>query len=409
MLTSKQRQIASFGSRSKRWTIVSGPIGSGKTHAACIGFLLWMRQYGNCEFGILTKTRGQLDAVLKDGMERALGFGLPKSAKSFGVPGANSSFNKVHALVANDIAAEQRLRSFNLVGMLIDEATTLPSGILAAANGRCRVGDSKLLVLTNPDGPKHPLKTTYMDRADEVNAEVIYTDLYDNPRITEAYIESLKQSYSGHMLERMVYGRWVAAEGLVFPHLLDKIGIPDWSKFLAFDVSIDVGEATVTHAVLTGRNVDGETWVIGECRHDHQRQGVLTVRDLVTKVRRSFADYDVHSWMVDPAAKAFREELEAQLPDANIGKAENDFYEGVEEVNHWVARDALFMIEDEVPHLIAEIAAYVWDKDKAEKGIDEPKKTSDHGCDALRYMVFTRTVHEAGGRRLWERKEGKTR
>ena len=174
-----------------------------------------------------------MDAVIKDGIERALGFGVPKSSKSFKVPGANGTFNTVHGFVANDVAAEARLRSYNLVGMLIDEATTLPDGMLAAANARCRVGDSKLLVATNPDGPKHPFKVNFLDRASEIDGEVITTDLYDNPRTTETYIQSLKDTYSGHMLKRMVYGEWCAAEGLVFPHLLEKCGELDWSKVTA--------------------------------------------------------------------------------------------------------------------------------------------------------------------------------
>jgi len=405
VLTGKQQQIATYAARHRRWTIVSGPMGSGKTHAACVGFLLWQRRFGNCDIGVLTKTRAQMNAVLKQNIERLLGYEVPKTAKEFELPGANGSRNRVHCFVADNAGAEQRLRSFNLTGMLIDEATTLPSGIIAAANARCRVGsDPKLLVLTNPDGPRHPLKTDYLDRAEAMNVEPIFTSIRDNPTVTQHYIDSLNRSYSGHMRARMVDGEWAAAEGMVFPHLLERIRTPNVDEMLAFDVAVDVGESSVTHALLAGRNGKGETIVMAECRHDHARQGALEERELVAKVRRAFAAYPVTSWIVDPAAKSFRVELEQQLGgNGKVGKAENDFIEGVNEVNHWVAREALFVYPEGVPQLCAEVEALSWDPKAAERGEDVPIKTPDHGTDALRYLVFTRAVHEAGGRKFWER------
>ena len=406
MLSPKQTEIATYGARHRRWTIVSGPMGSGKTHAACIGFLLWQRRFGNCELGILTKTRAQMNAVLKQNIERLLGIEIHKSAKDFLLPGANGTRNKVYCFVADNVGAEARLRSFNLAGMMIDEATTLPAGIIAAANARCRVGTNpKLLVLTNPDGPRHPLKTDYLDRAEEMNVEPIYTSIRDNPTVTQDYINSLNQSYSGHMRLRMVEGEWAAAEGLVYPHLLERLGDPNLDDMLVYDVAVDVGESSVTHALLAGRNAKGETWVIAECRHDHAKQGALEERDLVAKVRRAFAAYPVTTWIVDPAAKSFRVELEQQLGGVGVvGKAENDFIEGVNEVNHWVAQEALYLYESGVPYLCREIEALSWDPKAALQGVDQPIKTPDHGTDALRYLVFTRAVHEAGGRKYWERR-----
>ena len=91
--------------------------------------------------------------------------------------------------MADNKAAEKRMRSFNLSGMLIDEATTLPDGIVAAANARCRVGrDPKVLLMTNPDGPLHPLKVDYFDCPNEIDAQVVWCNIWDNPTMTEAIV-----------------------------------------------------------------------------------------------------------------------------------------------------------------------------------------------------------------------------
>ena len=402
-LSPKQRELAAYGTRPERWTLVSGPVGSGKSHAGEIGFLLTQSRFGNAEFGVLTKGRLQLASVIVGGLERLLDEELRIASDGhFLLPGAGGTTNKVWCFVGNDKRAEPRLRSFNLSGMLIDEMTTLPFSMIAAANARCRVGDAKLLGMTNPDGPRHPCKLQYFDKPDKMNACTFQFELSDNPTITAAYVDSLKALYSGHMLERMVYGRWSAASGLVYPHAIDNSYGEPTEPFVLYDVVIDVGESSVTHALLSGRTASGITWIIDECRHDHLLEGVLTEREMIAKIRRQFAGYDIYSWIVDPAAKRFRIETMSQLgTHARVGKAENDWQEGFEEVNYWLAAGALKLWGDRVPYLMGEIGALVWDEEQAAAGKDVPVQTPDYGTDCMRYLVFTRAVHESGGREAW--------
>ena len=420
-LSPKQQQIAAYGGSPYRWTLASGPVGSGKTHAGLIGFTLETSQWGSSDFGVLTKGWPQLHAVLRGGLAQILGYPISLNSDGyFELPSLVGPPNRIWCFVAKDKGAEPRLRSFNLSGMLLDEMTTLPFNMIAAANARCRVGNAKLLGLTNPDGPRHPVKLNYFDNCEQVNGQAIYTEIRDNPALSQAYIDSLYANYSGHMLERMVYGRWAAASGLVYPHLIEATYQPPpwhgaaWTNLetgeakppnvelpVAFDVAIDVGESSVTHALLAARTTHGNTWIIGECRHEHVSEGVLKERELVAKIRRAFSGYDITSWIVDPAAKRFRKELLNQMPGARVGKGVNDLKEGIEEVNLWVAADALHIWGDKCPHLIAEIGALVWDDQQAAAGKDVPIDTPDHGTDALRYLVATRAVHESGGYDAW--------
>ena len=72
-LKGNQRKIATAWAAPYRFTLVSGPQGCGKTHAGLINLLLGMRNFGDCDFGILTKTRKQLKSSLRGGIEQILG------------------------------------------------------------------------------------------------------------------------------------------------------------------------------------------------------------------------------------------------------------------------------------------------------------------------------------------------
>ena len=412
-LSPRQQHIASYGTRDKRWSLVSGPMGSGKTFAAGIGFTLETRRWGGVEFGILVKSHAQLSSFRRECLERILDRDLSLDDEgTFMLPGASGTENRYRCFVAQDKRAEPRLRSFNLSGVFVDEMTTLPVGILEAANSRVRVGEhAKIIGCTNPDGPRHPIKVNYFDKAEggsrdegDSEMEAIYTELADNQALPRSYIRSLHSRYTGHMYQRMVKGLWVAASGMVYPRAFEFLAPPD-EEMVAYDVVIDVGESSVTCALLCGRTASGKTWILAEWVYDHTLSGVMAERALVAGIRQWATEGGrrIRSWIVDPAAKRFRQELVRQLGDgAIVGKAENDWEDGYQEVNFWFASDALFIDGDECPQLLDTLGALVWDQDQAEIGNDVPVKVADHLTDCLRYLVLTRAIHEAGGRKVWE-------
>jgi len=403
-LSPTQKRIAAYGGSPYRWTIATGPVGSGKTEAALIGTLLTWSRYGGADFAVMTKGHAQLASVLKGGLERILDTALNiDSDGRFDLPGANGIPNSVVAMVAQDKRAEPRLRSFNLSGMYLDELTTLPSGILAAANARCRVGDAKLCGTTNPDGPLHPLKRTLIDHPADYNAQIIPTTLYDNPSLSVDYIDSLKSFYTGHMYKRMVLGEWAAATGLVYPRFHEASLEAPTEQMAAADIVIDVGESGITHALLCGRSDSGVSWIVDEFRHDGRAHGQVKPREIIGRMMRHWAHGPpISSWIVDPAALNFRQELAAIVGAGRIGKAANDWSEGVAETNHWLDTGALKIWGDKVPHLCREVGELIWDEDRALLGEDKPVPSPDHGADAMRYYCLTRAIQEFGGRKVWE-------
>ena len=418
-LGGRQQHIAAYGTRDKRWTLVSGPMGSGKTFAAAIGFTLESQRWAGAEFGILTKSVAQMSSFRRECLERILDRDISLDDEgSFVLPGASGGQNRFRCFVAQDKRAEPRLRSFNLSGALVDEMTLLPTGMLEALNGRVRVGEhAKIIGCTNPDGPRHNVKVNYFDKAEggsrdegDGEMEAIYTELADNPVLPASYIESLKRRYRGHWRDRMVYGHWVAARGMVYPRAIEFSDRAPTEEMVAYDVVIDVGESSVTCALLSGRTASGKTWILDEWYYDHSEHGHRTVRSMVGEIRMAFIGYDITSWIVDPAAKTFRLELIRQMGSQTVvGKAENDWIEGVEEVNLWFERDGLHIWGEHCPKLLDTIGKLVYDVEKSEMGEDVPVKVPDHLTDCLRYLVLTRAIHEAGGRQVWEARRKQSR
>lgn len=90
---------------------------------------------------------------------------------------------------------------------------------------------------------------------------------------------------------------------------------------------------------------------------------------------------------LDPSAKGLAEEIKRVCPDVNIPNAENDVALGISRVQKLMSYMRLF-ISPKQKHLISERYMYEYDKDKLDKGIEEPIKLNDHCSDAERYLVM---------------------
>ena len=68
----------------------------------------------------------------------------------------------------------------------------------------------------------------------------------------------------------------------------------------------------------------------------------------------------------------------------NIKPSDKDVWAGIVGVKSY----PLF-IKQGSDNLVAELQSYKWKKDKNDNVLEEPVKSNDHLCDALRYSVFT--------------------
>lgn len=90
---------------------------------------------------------------------------------------------------------------------------------------------------------------------------------------------------------------------------------------------------------------------------------------------------------LDPSAKGLAEEIKRVCPEVSIPNADNTVALGISRVQKLMSYMRLFLSPRQ-KHLIAERYMYEYDKDKLDKGVEEPVKVNDHCSDAERYTVM---------------------
>ena len=375
--------------------IASGSVSSGKTAVCWVCFRSWLASnYAGEHVAVCVRTARQFNnPILK---EDSLWFPDEPLRRSGDVwvapswlPGGEP--NRVHRLIGGDAASAAKVQGSTFRAAFIDEAPKMPEDFLTMVYSRVRrPGERKLLLTCNPEGPHHPFKTDWIDRASELGYAYLQFGLDDNPILDEEYKEGVARQFTGIMHARMVLGQWAAATGLVYPSFSRAIGqAPNAAKEtpVRYDAAVDVGSSGVTHGLLvaTYRN-PLRRWVLDEWRWDGSEEGQMPDESQIRRMIRRWQAYRIRTWIIDPAANAFSLILQ-QMGLATV-HGYNQLLPGIQVTDTWLA-DGRLRVDRSCKQLIREAANYQWDEKYAEKGEDRPMKVRDHGVDALRYACAT--------------------
>lgn len=90
---------------------------------------------------------------------------------------------------------------------------------------------------------------------------------------------------------------------------------------------------------------------------------------------------------LDPSARGLAEEIKRICPDVSMPSVDNTVPLGISRVQKLMSYMRLFLSLKQ-KHLIAERYMYEYDKDKLDKGKEEPIKENDHCSDAERYTIM---------------------
>ncbi|MFD7262106.1 PBSX family phage terminase large subunit [Streptomyces sp. NPDC059874] len=392
------KQVDSIRGATARINIWHGSVRSGKTIASLVCFLLMIRRAPAsgliviCGRSLQTIERNCLD-VLAD---RTL-FG-DVAAEVHHTRGATTAVilgRVVHLVGASDARAEGRLRGMTASLAYCDEVTLLPAAFFRQLLARLSVPGAKLIGTTNPDSPRHWLRTDYLDRAGDLDLAEFHFRLADNPSLSEAYVAALAAEFTGLWRRRMILGEWVVAEGAIYDaydealHVVDEL--PPMRRHW---LGVDYGTANPFAALLLGLGDDDRLYVVSEWRHDSRavhRQ--MTDAQYSRAVRDWLGELDVvPEWtFIDPSAASYSTQLWAD-GHPGVTRAVNDVIDGIRSVSN--ALDAgLLRIHRSCEGLLGELPTYVWSEEAAARGEDKPVKKDDHSVDALRYVIHS-TAHE---------------
>lgn len=382
-------------------TIMHGPIRTGKT---IINNDLWFFNLAEAE----KKNRDHiLTAYTMGSLERNI---LKPLQDKYGIPIKPNQHGKfdylgqaIHCFGADDSAAYKKMQGMTAYSWYANEITLQHENTVNEAIGRCSGEGARFFWDTNPDHPKHRIKTDFIDNSGELlsNGQVYIKahafQLEDNTFLTPQYIETLKRSIGeGVFYDRKIRGLWVAAEGVVYPgfseavHVVDNFKIPEeWPLYRA----IDLGYNNPLVCLWGALSPDNILYVYDEHYESKQligyhsdrikeREGrfVSTVRD---HDAQDGAELENNGIYTRPARKDVKEGI--QKVAARLKKRGN-------------GKPGIFVFRKCI-NTIREYQSYQWEKGVDGKPVKEtPKKIDDHAMDALRYLV---QEVDGGGSQIW--------
>lgn len=259
MLSDKQKKFLKDDLH--RINLLYGSVRSGKTWISLLKWAIWIGQQAqDKQFLMVGKTITTLKRNCLVLLEELIGDNITysisqKKAVIFG--------RTVWLEGANDERSESKIRGMTLMGVYVDELTQIPQDFYLMALSRLSEKGAVFLATTNPDHPKHYVKTEIIDN-DLLDKQIIKFLLDDNIFLDEAYKENLKKEYTGVFYQRFILGDFVRAEGIIFPEfandptrwIIKREDVP--KTFRTVEVGFDIGGNGSAYALTcTGQGYDG--------------------------------------------------------------------------------------------------------------------------------------------------------
>ena len=385
----------------KRLNLLEGSVSSGKTWISLVLWAFWVgsmpkdKQYMMCAKSLTTLKRNCLVLLVELVGEDNFQFSISqKEGRLFG--------RKILLEGANDMRSESKIRGITLQGAYCDELTQFPRDFFAMLLSRLRLPGAKLIATTNPENPGHWLKTEYIDRADNLSFLDIKFLLDDNTTLPRDYVENIKREYVGVFYDRFILGKWVQAEGLIYPMWEDALEHPPTRKAERYAMSIDYGTQNAFAAVLWGR-FEGVWYQIREYYYSGRTERVQKTDEEYANDLDAFLEAYIPSGcesnrnsvrflapgeklltIIDPSAASFITLLRKRHYYKVI-PANNDVLDGIRETATAMHTGKL-KINPDCKNTIDELQNYVWDEHSGE---DRPVKERDHAADSIRYFSYT--------------------
>jgi len=389
MIDWSDKQKSFFANSYHSFNIMSGAVSSGKTY---ISNLRWYKHILEAPKNSLLVMIGKTGESLRDNCIRYLmemdgSFSLDETKVPMRLYSHHNTV-EVACCGGDNERSWQRIQGKTTAGAYFDEITNLPQTLVQNICKGCR-HQGKVwpkFMTCNPDHPSHFIKQLYID-SDNLDKRVWYFGLQDNPSLTDEYIKEVKQLYTGAMYERMIEGKWVQAEGIVYnefdrdKHLFKTVK----NTIKDHVIGIDWGYTNPLAIILMAVDYDGNYYELDEIYHrqqhiDESLKAVMKAKgwlDMKPRVSYGYADTNrpdciqsMHKLLGFPILGAIK-----------------DVEDGIQCVNGMLKKGKLLTHDTKCPNLLIEKESYCW-KDKAKK--DEPVKDNDHLVDAERYVIYTR-------------------
>ncbi len=376
--------------------ICDGAVRSGKTLCLSVSFAAWaFSAFSDSSFALCGKTisslrRNVVTVILP--ILRELGFECnEKYSRNMIEISYAGRTNRFYLFGGKDEGSAALIQGMTLAGVLLDEVTLMPRSFVEQALARCSVEGSKLWFNCNPEHPMHWFHEEWIKKRDEKNCLYLHFEMKDNPSLTQSIIRRYEKLYSGAFYERFVLGRWVAAQGCVYPMFSqEKHIVTPPESFSEYYISCDYGTVNPSSFGLWGKS--GEKWYRTDeyyfnSRTEGRQKTDSEHYDALCKLANG---RKIKAVIVDPSAASF---IECIRRDGRfrVISAKNDVIDGIRRVSDCL-KNGTILFSPECKATIREFGLYRWEENSAK---DAVRKENDHAMDDIRYFVSTVICGEA--------------
>lgn len=370
--------------------ICDGAVRSGKTICMGISFVMWaFYRFDARNFALCGKTiRGikrnlvtEIVPILKE-----LGFRCDLKLSENRIEIASGSRkNNFYLFGGRDEASASLIQGMTLAGVLLDEVALMPRSFVEQAIARCSVAGSKFWFNCNPESPNHWFYTEWIQKSAERKALYIHFTMKDNPALSAETVLRYEKLFSGTFYQRFIEGKWVKAEGLVYPFMGDQMycSVPP-GPYEQWVVSVDYGTVNPTSAGLWGQI--GETWYrVDEYYYSSRENGLQkTDEEHYEGIKKLCRGKKISAVVVDPSAASFIA-LIKRRGEFPVTAADNDVLNGIRQVGSKL-KEGRIKICRNCLWSVKEFGLYSWNESGSR---DAPIKENDHAMDDIRYFVST--------------------
>ena len=380
----------------KSGLICDGAVRSGKTLCMSLSFISWsFYAFSDTSFALCGKTISSLRRNVVTPLLpilKSLGFEVSdKVSKNILTIRRGNAENRFYLFGGRDESSAALIQGMTLGGVLFDEVALMPRSFVEQALARCSVEGSKFWFNCNPEHPYHWFYNEWIKKSNTKNMLYLHFTMDDNPSLSYEIKCRYKSLYSGAFYERFVEGKWVAADGLVYPMFSPDKHIKSAENFDKYYLSCDYGTVNPFSLGLWGRS-EGKWYRIKEYYHSSRDRGVqLTDEEYYSELKALANGRELTALIIDPSAASFIEVVKRH-GEYRVIRADNDVLTGINSVCQALRNGDIFFFSDCVD-TIREFSVYRWDNDIRR---DAPKKENDHAMDDIRYFVQTVLAENEG-------------
>ena len=307
---------------------------------------------------------------------------------------------RIYCFGANNEDAESKIRGATFAGALCDEVNLYPKSVFNQLMARLSIEGAKCFCNCNPDSPYHWFYTDYIQNEDIEDKKIWKFLMSDNLSLSQEYITSLSQMYTGVWYERMILGNWVAAEGRIYDMFEPTVHMIDTHQYILqagvhpnaikWYVGCDYGTSTVMSWGLYAKMPNGVFLKVKEFYYDARVKKVQKTDGEFLEMFINWLDGLIpQAVYCDPSAASWKVLL--MRNGFRVQNADNDVINGIRHVSTML-QGGKYYIDLSCKNTELEYNSYVWNPDAQQKGEDKPVKDHDHTCDTDRYVLYTESL-----------------